>query len=324
MWMTFAVCKLGLWRYDPCLNVSLSGFSPSLIDLFAVSWIHPFQLWGEKSNILFLNGSDCTEFIVCLCLGNAYTLVTVWGDCPLPAPQRALCFCFLRSFIQALSHPPLFLSPLTQRGNSFKREAPGQFPSPSFAACHVVYSAQLFKKCWISTMAFTGALSTFVWSNLGWMRWVPEQGELSSVHYHTADWPSLTLYFPLLHLEQPGALLPRECLLPESRREFGAPDVAPGACWQPAVEGVSDKGTEEQRDQSELGECPQFSVQSGRRVVKREEEREGGHSERGCRELCVFYVILNMFVHLSDAKQQRLTEHTTCCLIVRVWNFTAI
>lgn len=63
------------------------------------------------------------------------------------------------------------------------------------------------------------------------MRWVPEQGELSSsVHYHTADWPSLTLYFPLLHLEQPGALLPCERLPPESRREFGAPDVAPGAC----------------------------------------------------------------------------------------------
>lgn len=86
-------------------------------------------------------------------------------------------------------------SPLAQRGNSFKREAPGQFPLPSFAACHVVYSAQLFKKCWISTMAFTGALSTFVWSNLGWMRWVPEQGELScSVHYHTSDWPALSLF----------------------------------------------------------------------------------------------------------------------------------
>lgn len=38
-------------------------------------------------------------------------------------------------------------SPLAQRGNSFKWEAPGQFPLPSFAACHVVYSAQLFKKC---------------------------------------------------------------------------------------------------------------------------------------------------------------------------------
>lgn len=87
---------------------------------------------------------------------------------------------------------------------------------------------------------------------------------------------------------------------------------------------MSDKGIEEQRDQSELGECPQFSVQSGRRVVKRGEEREGGHSERPCRELCVFYVIVNMFVHLSDAKQQRLSEHTSCCVFVSVSNFTAI
>ncbi len=52
---------------------------------------------------------------------------------------------------------------------------------PSFVVCHVVHSAQLFKKCWISTMAFTGALSTFVWSNLGWMRWLPVQGGLGSV-----------------------------------------------------------------------------------------------------------------------------------------------
>lgn len=95
---------------------------------------------------------------------------------------------------------------------------------------------------------------------------------------HAADWPSFTLYFPPLHLEQPGALLPCERLPPESRRGFGAPDAAPGACWQPAVEGVSDKGIEEQRDQSELGECPQFSIPSGRRVVKRGEERRG---ERG-------------------------------------------
>lgn len=105
-------------------------------------------------------------------------------------------FCFLSSFTPAL---PLFntiaLSPLTQHGNPFKQGAPGQFPLPSFAACHVVYSAQLFKKCWISTMAFTGALSTFVWSNLGWMRWVPEQGELScSVHYHTSNWLALLLF----------------------------------------------------------------------------------------------------------------------------------
>lgn len=103
-------------------------------------------------------------------------------------------------FFWVLSHElPLFnttaRSPLARRGNSFKWEAPGQFPLPSFAACHVVYSAQLFKKCWISTMAFTGALSTFVWSNLGWMRWVPEQGELScSVHYHTSDWPAPSLF----------------------------------------------------------------------------------------------------------------------------------
>lgn len=168
-------------------------------------WSVFIRFRSQKYNILFLNRSDCTDFIVRLFLGNAYTLVTVWGDCPLPALQKALSsalpgwetFCFLSSFTQAL---PLFFnttahSPLAQRGNSFKREAPGQFPLPSFAACHVVYSAQLFKKCWISTMAFTGALSTFVWSNLGWMRWVPEQGELScSVHYHTSDWPALSLF----------------------------------------------------------------------------------------------------------------------------------
>lgn len=46
-------------------------------------------------------------------------------------------------------------------------------------------------------------------------------------------------------------------------------------------------------DQSELGECPQFSGQSGRRVVvKREEKREGA-----CRELSVLGVVLPHSVH---------------------------
>lgn len=66
---------------------------------------------------------------------------------------------------------------------------PGQFSLPSFVVCHVVHSAQLFKKCWISTMAFTGALSTFVWSNLGWMRWLPVQGGLGSVQLRNGRLP---------------------------------------------------------------------------------------------------------------------------------------
>lgn len=124
--------------------------------------------------------------------------------------------------------------------------------------------------------------------------------------------------FPLLHLEQPGAVLPRERLPPESRHEFGAPGVAPGACWQPAVEGVTDGGIEGRRDQSELGECPQSSVQSGRRAVRRGER--GRAFRRGCGELCVFYLMLNMFVHLSAVQQWKWSEHTTCCLSVRVWS----
>lgn len=166
-------------------------------------------------------------------------LVTVWGDCPLPAAQKALysalsgweMFCFWSSFTPAL---PLFLkffntialSPLTQRGNPFKREAPGQFPLPSFAACHVVYSAQLFKKCWISTMAFTGALSTFVWSNLGWMRWVPEQGELScSVHTPVTARLSRSLYFSALLGAAMVVVLPSEWPWLESGLRLRAVDV---------------------------------------------------------------------------------------------------
>lgn len=37
-----AVCKSDLWRYDPCLNIALSCFSPGLVYLFPVSWILPF------------------------------------------------------------------------------------------------------------------------------------------------------------------------------------------------------------------------------------------------------------------------------------------
>lgn len=51
------------------------------------------------------------------------------------------------------------------------------------------------------------------------------------------------------------------------------------------------------------------------------EEREGGHSEGGCRDLRVFSVMVNMVVHLSDARQQSLSEHTTCCLFARGLKF---
>lgn len=64
---------------------------------------------------------------------------------------------------------------------------PGQYPSPSFAGHHVIHSVQLFRKCWISTMAFTPALLAFVWSNLGWMWWLGVQGGL------TAEWESSCL-----------------------------------------------------------------------------------------------------------------------------------
>lgn len=106
--------------------------------------------------MLFLNRSDCVHFIVGLVLGNAYTGLS--SSCS--TESIVLCPPEMGDvlFFQALSHKRspfsffLFLnttahSLLAQRGNSFKREAPGQFPLPSFAACHVVYSAQLFKKC---------------------------------------------------------------------------------------------------------------------------------------------------------------------------------
>lgn len=64
---------------------------------------------------------------------------------------------------------------------------PGQFPLPSFAGHHVIHSVQLFRKCWISTMAFTAALLAFVWSSLGWMWWLGVQGGLA------AEWKSSCL-----------------------------------------------------------------------------------------------------------------------------------
>lgn len=81
----------------------------------------------------------------------------------------------------------VFVSILTFSLSLLQMADPGQFPLPSFAGHHVIHSVQLFRKCWISTMAFTVALLAFVWSNLGWMWWLGVQGGL------TAEWESSCL-----------------------------------------------------------------------------------------------------------------------------------
>lgn len=83
-----------------------------------------------------------------------------------------------------------FVSSLTFSLSLLQMADPGQFPLPSFAGHHVIHSVQLFRKCWISTMAFTAALLAFVWSNLGWMWWLGVQGGL------TAEWESSCLSLP--------------------------------------------------------------------------------------------------------------------------------
>lgn len=119
--------------------------------------------------------------------GGGWTLVRWLFSSSCIKTLYSPCLLFSHHFFP--TQKPSFLWPSAAALSD--REAPGQFPLPSFAACHVVYSAQLFKKCWISTIAFTGALSTFVWSNLAWMRWFPEQGELGcSVHRSTSGRPA--------------------------------------------------------------------------------------------------------------------------------------
>lgn len=53
-------------------------------------------------------------------------------------------------------------------------------------------------------------------------------------------------------------------------------------CWLPAVEGVSDKDWKQQQtwEKSQLGECPQFCGQSGRRLVAKIGERREGRTGR--------------------------------------------
>lgn len=126
--------------------------------------------------------------------------------------------------------------------------------------------------------------------------------------------------FPLLHLEQPGALLPRERPPPESRREsrmlpMGLPGPADSQLLKVCLtKGLRSNGT----SQSSVSVLNFLSRVGGGLWG---EEREGGHSEGGCRDLRVFSVMANMVVHLSDARQQSSSEHTTCCLVARVWNF---
>lgn len=149
------------------------------------------------------------------------------------------------------------------------------------------------------------------------MRWVPEQGELSSsVHYHTADWPSLTLYIP------PAA--------PGTARG-GAPPSTPAAGARARLRGsrcgsrgpadsqllkvCPAKGSRSNGDQSELGECPRSSVRSGRRAVRRGEERR----ERAgiqARELCAFSSSTCLFICQTFSSRSCLS--TTCCLSVGV------
>ena len=105
----------------------------------------------------------------------------------------------------------------------------------------------------------------------------------------------------------------------------------PWACWQPAVEGVSNRGTgkrqqqqQQPRDQSELGECPHFSGQSGRRVVKERREEGGGglwvegRSGRCCRQLCVLWVVFTVSVRGCKLNVSRYStdKDATCHLLV--------
>lgn len=85
---------------------------------------------------------------------------------------------------------------------------------------------------------------------------------------------------------------------------------------------MSNRGTGEQQqhwDQSELGECPQFSGQSGRRVVKRGEKREGGRTARWCGDLCVLRVVFTAsfrkYVRLNNLTSgSYLTQRIICWL----------
>lgn len=263
----------------------ISRFNMDLIALISLSFsvlVMLICLWQCEVIVLFLLTQTIVRFS--LWIGDVLFLELFHTS----FPPFSLSFFHFDTIASLSSHPAW--QPF-QNG-----EAPGQFPLPSFAGCHVVYSAQLFKKCWISTMAFTGALSTFVWSNLGSMRWVPEQGELScSVHRHTTDCPALWLFYISLQRWE-LLLLSSEWLCKRPRLQ--AVDVsaifqrtAPllglltASCWRC----VSQRGIWRQQQDQSVGECPQFCGQSGRRLGgKRGEEREGAFREMLQGALCCF------------------------------------
>lgn len=112
------------------------------------------------------------------------------------------------------------------------------------------------------------------------------------------------------------------------------------ACWQPAVEGVSNRviGKQQHWDQSELGECPQFCGQSGRRlVVTRGQKREGAFREIVQGALCclyLFYSCMYLLRHCGLSRWKyfiswhKLTRKTwyqaTFLLFANTKHFTAI
>lgn len=126
-------------------------------------WSFQIQFNSQKYNILLLNRSDCIDSIVQLRLGNVYTLVTVWGDCPLPALRKALCsalpgwetFCFFEFFHTSslfLTQQPALLSPgvATLSNGKLQVSFPCQVLQPAMLSILLSYLKNVEYQQWLS------------------------------------------------------------------------------------------------------------------------------------------------------------------------------
>lgn len=84
--------------------------------------------------------------------------------------------------------------------------------------------------------------------------------------------------------------------------------------WLQAVEGVSNKDWKQQQtwEKSQLGECPQYCGQSGRRLVAKMGERREGRTGRWST------TVLSNYFHVLSVD----TYANTLCLILKVLCFT--
>lgn len=162
-------------------------------------------------------------------------------------------------------------------------------------------------------MAFTGALSTFVWSNLGWMRWVPEQGELSSsVHYRTADWPCLSLFiFPCCTWNSPGRCSPVNACHWSPGTSSGLPWWLLGPADSQLLKVWLTEGSRSNRSSRSSVSVLNLLPRVGGGLWG--EEREGGRSDEAAAScVCSIWCWMCLFICQPFSSRSGLTQPVVC------------